>query len=135
MMFLAQLPVLARIAHMSEVAVAADPSLPLMEIDMLIGTAFFGWLMIMPLVLYLVAALVWLVLRAFRLGIDGHAVRLTLFWSLLAASPLALLLGLLNGLNGQGPGTSLVFACWAVAFLVFWVQSLREARQNRQAAG
>lgn len=134
LMFLAQLPGLARIAHLSEGAVAADPSVPLMELDMLIGTAFFGWLMLMPLALYLVAGLVWLVLRAFRLPFVGHDVRLAMFWSLLAASPLALLLGLLNGLSGSGPGTTLVFVLWAAAFVVFWVQALREARQVRQVA-
>lgn len=135
LMFMAQLPGLSRIAFLSREAVAADPGLPLIELDMLIGTAFFAWMMIAPLVLYLFAALVWLILRAFRLGIDGHAVRLSLFWSLLAASPLALLLGLLDGLNGDGPANALVFAGWAGAVLVFWVQSLREARQYIQVAG
>jgi F0F1-type ATP synthase membrane subunit c/vacuolar-type H+-ATPase subunit K len=126
LMFIAQLPVMARIAHLSAEAVAADPTREVLERDMLIGTAFFGWMMIMPLMLYLVAGLSVLVLRLVRRPVAGHSARLALFWALLAAAPAALLVGLMNGMVGQGPGTTLVGMVWVAAFLVFWVQGLRE---------
>lgn len=127
LMFVAQLPNMARIAFLSREAAAADPGREVLDLQMLIGTAFFGWLMIMPLVLYLVAGLSFLVLRLFRRALTGHAARLALFWAVLAAVPAALLLGLLSGLNGPGPGTTLVGVIWVGVMIVFWVQALREA--------
>jgi hypothetical protein len=83
--------------------------------------------MVMPLVLYLLAGLGFLVLRLFRQPISGFGARVALFWAVLAAAPVFLLLGLLTGLNGQGPGTTLVAVIWGAALVVFWVQGLREA--------
>jgi hypothetical protein len=120
-MFVAQLPVLARIAHLSR---GGEVEL---ELDQLIGTAFFAWLMFMPLVFYLLAGLLFLGLKLLRMKVDGYSVRLSLFWGLLCASPVALLLGLMTGFSGQQPGTVLIFIVWAVALLVFVVQGLREA--------
>lgn len=122
LMFVAQLPLMARMAEQSRA-----PGREVLELDMLIGTAFFGWLMIMPLVLYLVAALSVAVLRILRVRVSGYGARLALFWALLAAAPVALLLGLLNGLNGPGPGTTLVGVIWVGVLALFWVQGLREA--------
>ena len=123
LMFVAQLPLMARMAEESRA-----PGREVLELDMLIGTAFFGWLMIMPLALYLIAALSVPVLRLFRMRVSGFGARLALFWALIAAAPAALLLGLLNGLNGPGPGTTLVGVIWLGVFALFWVQGLREAR-------
>jgi hypothetical protein len=121
-MFVAQLPLMARMAEQSRAAGGE-----VLELDMLIGTAFFGWLMIMPLVLYLFAAVSLPFLRLVGVRVTGYGARLALFWAVLAASPVALLLGLLNGLNGPGPGTTLVGVIWLGAFVLFWVQGLREA--------
>ncbi|MCC5973323.1 MAG: hypothetical protein JJT81_04645 [Rubellimicrobium sp.] len=120
-MFVAQLPTQARIAHLSQ-----DRETPL-ALDQLIGTTFFAWLMIMPLVFYLLALLLQGLLWLFGIRPGGYPVRLALFWGLLAASPVALLWGLLSGLNGQGPGSYLVFAIWVLALAIFFVQGLREA--------
>ena len=121
-MFVAQLPVMARIAHQSQTG-SGQP----LDLDMLIGTAFFGWLMIMPLVLYLLAALSVPVMAVLRRRISGFAARLALFWAVLAAAPAALLTGLSSGMVGPGPGTTLVGVIWLGALGVFWVQGLREA--------
>ena len=102
--------------------------------DQLFGTAFVAWLMIAPLAFYVLAWLAQIVLRAFGLRSDGYGARLALFWSLLAATPLALLLGFVQGLNGPGAGASLAFALWIGAFLVFWVQTTREAIRPRVTA-
>ncbi len=127
LMFVAQLPILARVSWQSQELAATNPDYEVRELQMLIGSAFFGWLMLMPLVLYLVAGLGYLVLRLFRRPINGHGARLALFWAVLAAAPVFLLLGLLTGLNGQGPGATLVAVVWGAALVVFWVQGLREA--------
>jgi hypothetical protein len=126
LMFVAQLPVMARLAFESQQLAASDPDYEVRDLQMLIGSAFFGWLMLMPLVLYLLAGLSYVVMRIFTRRITGHGARLSLFWALLAASPVALLLGLLSGLNGQTAGAAVVFGLWAVVFVVFWVQGLRE---------
>jgi hypothetical protein len=134
LMFVAQLPNLARLAYESQELAAVDPDYELRDLQTLIGSAFFGWLMLMPLVLYLFAGLSFAVMRAFRAAISGHDARLALFWSVLAASPAFLFLGLLSGLNGQQPGTYLAFCVWLAAFLFFWVQSLREAMSPPKGA-
>ena len=127
LMFLAQLPLLARLATLSAEAAELDPTHLALDQGQLFGTAFVSWLMIAPLALYGVAWLTYLVLRAFRVRVSGYVVRLALFWSFLAATPLALLLGLLQGINGPGPGTQLIGGLWIAAFLFFLIQSIREA--------
>jgi len=112
----AQWPRLAREAYLLD-----EP------LDQLIVSAVYGWLFLMPLALYLVAGLVALILRALGTGIVGHAVRISLFWGLLASTPGALLYGLMVALAGPGPGAQLVGAVWLIALTVFWVQGLREA--------
>jgi uncharacterized oligopeptide transporter (OPT) family protein len=136
LMFVAQLPVMARLAFESEQIAATNPDYELRDLQMLIGSAFFGWLMIMPLVLYLVAGVSFLLLRLFRQPVTGHSARLVLFWSVLAASPVALLAGLMNGLNGPGSGTTLVGVVWIAVFCVFWILGTREsvARPEGQPA-
>lgn len=127
LMFLAQLPLLARLATLSAEAAELDPALPVLDQSQLFGTAFVSWMMIAPLALYVVAWIGYLVLRVFRVSVTGYGVRLALFWSFLAATPLALLLGLLQGLNGPGPGTQLVGGLWIAALSWFWVQTTRES--------
>lgn len=122
LMFVAQLPVMARISHLSQEE-GREP----LALDMLIGTAFFGWLMIMPLVLYLLAALSVPVMRLLRRRVGGFGARLALFWAVLAAAPAGLLVGLANGMVGPGPGTTAAGVIWIGALVVFWVQGLREA--------
>jgi hypothetical protein len=122
LMFIAQLPVLARISFLSQQG-GGEP----LQLDMLIGTAFFGWMMIMPLGLYLLAGLSVVVMRLFNRRVGGHDARLALFWAVLAAAPAALLMGLANGLTGPGAGTTAAGVIWLGALALFWVQGLREA--------
>lgn len=130
LMFVAQLPLLARLAHESQ-----EPGRQPLERDMLIGTAFFGWLMIMPLVLYLVAAVSVPVMRLLRRPVSGFAARLALFWAVLAAAPAFLLVGLANGLVGPGPGTRMAGVAWFAALALFWVQGLREGSVRQRGEG
>ncbi|MEB3419381.1 YIP1 family protein [Salipiger marinus] len=120
--FVAQLPAQARQAHLDGV----DPN-PLM------GGALLGWLVLAPLLFYGLAALSHLIARVFGGRGTGYGARLALFWSLLAASPLLLLNGLVAGFMGPGPQLMLVGLLWFVIFLWFWLRSLTVAEREGQA--
>ncbi|WP_372893595.1 YIP1 family protein [Rhodosalinus sp.] len=98
--------------------------------EAMMAGALFGWIFVAPLLFYGLAALSHLVARA--LGGQGgfFGARLALFWSFLAAAPLLLLHGLVEGFVGPGPGLQIVGVLWLVAFGWFWIASLREAEKG-----
>ena len=116
LIFIAQWPRLSREAHLTD-----------RPLEVLMGGALMGWIFIAPLLLYGVAALSILVLRAAGRSADPFAARFALFWALLAAAPLWLLHGLVAGLAGPGPVLSLVGALALAAFLWFWWAGLGAA--------
>lgn len=119
LMFIAQLPKLARQAHLT-----GD------DLNMLMGGALFGLVFIAPLIFYGLAMLSHLIARL--LGGQGTfwSARMALFWALLAASPLVLLHGLVAGFIGPGPQLSLAGVIWCGAFLWFWVSGLWYAERR-----
>ena len=119
LIFVAQWPRLRREAFL-------DDAVPF---NALLGGALMGWLFIAPLALYAIAALSHLIARA--LGGQGswYSARLALFWSLLAASPLWLLNGLVAGFIGPGLQLGLTSAVALAVFLIFWGLSLIEAEK------
>jgi hypothetical protein len=116
--FVGQWPRLAREAHLTEGQ----------SLEQLLAGAFFGWVLVMPLVLYALAGLAQLLARAIRRPVGGLASRFALFWAFLAASPLALLAGLTGGFVGEGIEAQIVGAAWLAAFLWFWITGLRTIR-------
>jgi hypothetical protein len=114
LVFVAQWPRLAREAHL-------DPSVPL---DARMGATLLAWLVIAPLLFYLVAAASHLALKPFGARGSWFAARLALFWALLAAAPLWLLAGLVAGFIGAGPALSLTGFAALAAFLWFWARGL-----------
>ena len=116
MFFVAQMPALARQAHLEG-----------SELNPLMGASLLACMVILPLALYVLAALSHLVAKLFRGRGTGYGARLALFWALVAASPLLLLNGLVAGFVGQGVQLSLVGLLWFLVFLWFWVSSLRVA--------
>ncbi|MEM9552221.1 MAG: YIP1 family protein, partial [Pseudomonadota bacterium] len=76
LVFVAQLPRLAREAHLTGQA-----------LDMLLGASLMAWVIIAPLIFYLLAALSHLVARAVGGKGTWFGARLALFWALLASSP------------------------------------------------
>ncbi|MBV7393656.1 YIP1 family protein [Mameliella sediminis] len=117
-MFVAQWPRLAREAHLQDT-----------ELQPALGGALLATMLFLPLIFYVVAGLVQLVSRAVGRTVTGYDARLALFWALLAASPLALLNGLVAGFIGPGGALTLVGVAWFAAFLWFWSTGLREARR------
>ena len=114
--FVAQWPRLAREAHLTG-----------QDLYPLLGGTLMAWLFIAPLLLYALAFVSGLVLRALGRPSSGYAARLALFWAFLAASPLILLHGLVAGFVGPGSGLQAVGIVWCAVFLWFWVSNLREA--------
>ncbi|WP_039018051.1 hypothetical protein [Halocynthiibacter namhaensis] len=122
--FVGQLPVWSRQAEL----------LPeLGNFASLVYSGFLVLVFVFPLFFYILAALIWFPLRALA-GVSGLDIRLSMFWSLLAAMPLWLLLGLTQGLIGPGTETYLVFVLWFIAFLAFFTIGLRIASRNMGTA-
>jgi hypothetical protein len=121
LIFVAQWPALVRASN-------ADTSIPL---DARLGGALLAWMFIAPLVLYLVAAISRLVARLFGGTGTWYSARLALFWSLLAASPMLLLNGLLAGLSGVAIVQSFVGALALAGFFVIWLAALIETEGGR----
>lgn len=117
--FVSRWPALARQAHMSGE-----------ELNMLLGGALMAWLFVAPLLMYALAALTHILAKALRGQGDWFGARLALFWSFLAASPLLLLNGLVEGFVGQGLELRGVGFVWFVIFIWFWLSCLIEAERG-----
>ncbi len=120
LIFVAQWPRLIRSAE-------ADPSVPL---DARVGGALLAWVFLVPLALYGVAALSHLLARLMGGKGDWYGARLALFWSLLVATPLWLLNGLLAGLTGAETLQVLIGALALFGFIAVWLLSLYEAEKG-----
>ncbi|MEL6169468.1 MAG: YIP1 family protein [Pseudomonadota bacterium] len=123
-MFLGMLPVVQRQA-------LEDPTTPF---DARLGGALMAWLFIVPLALYLIAALSRLVARMMGGRGTWYQARIALFWALLAAGPLWLFYGLLYGLAGLQPVTTAAGTLWLAAFLVFWGIGLYTLEEDGETA-
>ena len=121
-MFVAQWPRLARQSYQTGE-----------EMQMLLAGALFGILFILPLIMYGLSFLSYLVMRVFGARQDGYGARLALFWALLAASPVMLLWGLVAGFIGPGTQLTAVGFLWVIAFLWFWIAGLKQAGWGEQA--
>lgn len=110
MVFVAQTPRLARQSYVTGE-----------DLGMLMGGTLLAWMFIAPLLLYFLAWVVYLVARILRASITVYGARLSLFWALLASSPLILLWGLTAGFVGPGIEMTLVGVVWLAVFLWFWI--------------
>ena len=108
LIYVAQWPRFSRVAFL-------DPSV---ELEARMAGGLFGWLMVMPLVFYGLSIVVTLILRALGRPISGYACRMSLFWALLASTPLWLLSGLAAGF-APGPGAGIVSMAALAAVVVF----------------
>lgn len=96
LIFVSQWPVLSRAAYL-------DPSVTFQQ---RMGGALFGIMFLLPLLLYGLAGLMQLGLRLVSGKVVGLHVRLVLFWSLLAVTPLTLLRGGLSAFLGTTPAVA-----------------------------
>ena len=105
----------------------------MIPLQMELGGTLLGVVFILPLILYGLAFVGQLVMRALGRPVGAYPARLALFWALLASTPLALLHGLTGGFVGPGPARDIVGVLWCVAFLWFWVSGLRAAAEEKPA--
>ncbi|MGG7646354.1 YIP1 family protein [Rhodovulum sp. YNF3179] len=126
LLFAAQLPALAREAHLS----GGDP-----PFAALASGALLGAVVIAPLMFYGLAALSHLVARIFGGQGGWLGARIALFWALLAAAPLMLLRGLVAGFIGAGPALTITGSLAGGVFLFFWLAGLFEAERRSGPAG
>lgn len=124
LIFVAQLPRLSREAYF-------DPSIPL---DARMSGALFGWIMVMPLVFYLLALFLTIVMSALGKPVDAYRTRVGLFWALLASTPLWLLTGLMMGFATDGAGPVMFGLMSIGSFLIFAGFGLAAARHSGQEA-
>lgn len=124
--FVAQWPRLSRIAAGFDLPAGATPP----ELSQLIAYEFLGWLMVWPLMFYVLAGAFHVVAKAFGGKGSFYSARLALFWSLLATTPIALLYGLCAGFLGPVSSTQLVGIVWMGALLVIFGASFYEAEQR-----
>lgn len=112
--FISNMPVISRTAHLEQI-----------EMGPLLGASVLAWLFVAPLVFYVLAAVLRVVLRALGCKASWFHVRLALFWTMLAGTPLILLNGLTGGLIGSGIEQNIVGAVWFASFLWILFGSLR----------
>ena len=122
-MFVAQLPRLAREAHF-------DPSI---SYDARLAGALVGWILLAPLFFYALAWLTHLIMRALGKSSTSYQARMALFWALLAAAPLWLLNGLVAGFVGPGIEMNVTGVLALASFAVFWLLGLAEVASPSEA--
>ncbi|MDD9921004.1 MAG: YIP1 family protein [Boseongicola sp.] len=115
-MFVAQWPRLSREAHLNET----------ITFDSLLAGALFGWVLMAPLLFYVLAWISHMMLKVLGSPASGYEARMALFWALLAATPLWLLTGLVAGFIGSGPALTITGVLALAAFAIFWLMGLAE---------
>ncbi len=121
--FIAQWPRLRREAFL-------DASVPF---DARIGGALMAWIFIAPLALYFIALLTFWAGQLFGTRGTSFGARLALFWALLAAAPLWLLFGLVQGMIGPGGAQNVTGLLALLAFVCFWVLGFMETQWGSHA--
>jgi len=109
MMFIAVAPYQAREAQL-------DPEIPLQA--RLYWSAFF-YILIVPILLYLVALMIYPLAWIIRRQVSLYQVRFSLIWALLASTPLMMLMGLTAGFIGPGIELQATGLLWLAVFLWF----------------
>lgn len=110
LIFVAQMPYQSREAHL-------DPQIPLSARLYWSGLFF---VFILPFFVYFLAALSHLIARLIGGRGTWMGARLALVWALLALTPLTLLMGMIAGFVGAGPGLTLVSVLWVALLAWFW---------------
>lgn len=119
--WIAAWPYAAREAHL-------HPEVPF---NARIGGAMMAILFLMPLLMYALAWLSHFIAKRLTGGQGtGLGARIALFQTLLATAPVVLLIGIVRGLVGLGPLSTLLGLVWAAAFLWIWINMLREAERG-----
>ena len=126
LIFVSQWPRLARQAAGFDLPAGADAP----DLQMTLTYALFAWLIVAPLLLYILAGVTHLLAKIVGGKGSFYSARIALFWSLLATAPALLLYGLLAGFQGPVASTQIIGGLWLFAFVAIWGLSLIEAEQR-----
>ena len=112
--FIAQWPAQSRQAFINQ-----------QPVDELMGAILLSNLFLLPLIFYLVSAIIFVFAKAFKSNILGADLRLIIFWSYLAATPVLLLVGLVEGFFGKNYQYYTIAGLWLLVFLAFVYSGFR----------
>jgi hypothetical protein len=115
--YVAQWPHLARQAYLDD-----------FDLQTNLAAGLLAWLLIAPLLLYTLALFVYFFHKVFGGSKSSAQVRMGLFWSFLAASPLMMLLGIVKGFLGSGTPENIVGFVWLVMLFYFIVSAVTRAK-------
>ncbi|HKK97865.1 MAG TPA: YIP1 family protein [Marivita sp.] len=121
-LFIARWPALARQAHLEG-----------QELNMLLGGTLMATIFFAPLLFYALSLVAHGIARLLRGQGPSYYARVSLFWSLLASSPLVLLNGLVAGFIGPGLELTLVGVLWFAVFMWFWLASMVAVYREAEA--
>ena len=114
--YVAQWPYLARQAHLDG-----------FDLQTSLAASLLAWLLIAPLLLYTLALFVYFFHKILGGGKSSAQIRMGLFWSFFAASPLMLLLGIVKGFLGSGNAENIVGFAWLVMLAYFIFSAVTRA--------
>ena len=115
--YVAQWPYLARQAHLDG-----------FDLQTSLAASLLAWLLIAPLLLYTLALFVYFFHKVLGGGKSSAQIRMGLFWSFFAASPLMLLLGIVKGFLGSGNAENIVGFAWLVMIAYFIFRAVTRAQ-------
>jgi hypothetical protein len=115
--YVAQWPYLARQAHLDG-----------FDLQTSLAASLLAWLLIAPLLLYTLALFVYFFHKVLGGGKSSAQIRMGLFWSFFAASPLMLLLGIVKGFLGSGNAENIVGFAWLVMLAYFIFSAVTRAQ-------
>ena len=95
-------------------------------------SAFIALVFIMPIVLYVLAAISHLGAQLLGGKGSGYSARMAVFWAFLASSPIFMLHGMVAGFIGPGTQLSAVGLLWLLVFGWFWISGLRQAEWGKE---
>ena len=94
-------------------------------VDELMGAILLSNLFLLPLIFYLVSAIIFIFAKTFKSNILGAELRLIIFWSYLASTPILLFVGLVEGFFGKNYHYYIIAGLWLSVFLVFVYSGFR----------
>jgi len=113
LIFIGQLPRLARISHLDNV-----------PLEQLVAYEFVSWLIIWPFAFYVIAGLTRLAAKLFGGKGSFFSARLALFWAILASAPALLFHGLVAAFIGTGAALTVAGLLWLGLFARIWLTGM-----------
>jgi hypothetical protein len=117
--YVAQWPYLARQAHLDG-----------FDLQTSLAAGLLAWLLIAPLLLYTLALFIYFFHKVLGGSKSSAQIRMGLFWSFFAASPLMLLLGIVKGFLGDGNAENIVGFAWLVMLAYFIFSAVTRAQSR-----